>query len=154
MVACCRRIECLLIDEHSRYALDITERVANGKASRQEQKLALAAATGAAFDASGPQIGVGGWLAAAQARAAEAVAAALVAEDPAAWTIAAKFQCGYLRDIFGNPFQPTKTNGQRLQKSNADGAASVVRRESLSQTSRPMVNACLHRRTNYLAITG
>lgn len=82
-VACCRRIENLLADERSRYALAIAEKHADGQASRRERRLAKAAAAAAAFDANGPQIGVGGWLAAAQARAADAVAHVFDDEDPA-----------------------------------------------------------------------
>src|SRR5262249_4751337 len=44
--------------------------------------LAKAAAVAAAFDANGPQIGVGGWLAAAQARAAETVVGGFNDTDP------------------------------------------------------------------------
>ena len=77
-IACCRRIEPLLIDQRSRYALAMAEKLADGSAGRRERVLAADAANAAAFDLSSPRIGVGGWLAAAQARAAEAVAAALV----------------------------------------------------------------------------
>ena len=172
-IACCRRIENLLVDLRSRNALDIAEKLADGKAGRNERRLAIESANAAAFDASGPAVGVGGWLAAAQARAAEAVAATLAELDPAnvaaarakdavraqakarpnpqvgpastpssmsiswnsavsipssggtvpsevaAWTNEANIQCDYLRDIFGNPFHPTKTNRQDLQKSEA-----------------------------------
>lgn len=82
-IACCRRIEGLLVDQRSRYALDIAEKLADGRAGRRERHLAVAAANAAAFDASSPRMGVGGWLAAAQARAAETVAAALTEHNPA-----------------------------------------------------------------------
>jgi hypothetical protein len=82
-LACCRRIERCLADERCRQALELAERYVDGQATHHDWKRAAAAAAGAALDASSPHIGVGGWLAAAQARAAEAVAAALNEHDPA-----------------------------------------------------------------------
>jgi hypothetical protein len=184
-IACCRRVESLLADQRSRYALEIAEKLADGKAGRKERKLAAAAASAAAFDASSPRLSVGGWLAAAQARAAEAVAAALAEHDPAnvaaarakeavrarakavpiqkskviatpdsmapveitwnsgvivsasaaestvpseeaAWTQEAMIQSCYLRDIFGNPFQPRTINRKPIQQSNAIALARQI----------------------------
>jgi hypothetical protein len=87
-VACCREMESLLTDERSRNALTIAEKYADGQASRKEWRLGKWAADAAAFDASGPQLGVGGWLAVAQARAADSVAAVFDDEDPANLTAA------------------------------------------------------------------
>jgi hypothetical protein len=72
--ACCRRIVDLLADERSRYALDMCERYADGLARSKDWRRAGVAAEEAAFDAESPRLAHGPWLAAAQARAAEAVA--------------------------------------------------------------------------------
>ena len=158
-VACCRRIDGLVVDPRSRFALDVAEKLADGNAGRKERKHAVSAAGAAAFDASGSHVGTGGWMAIAQARASEAVAAVFDEQDPAnaaalareavralardptkigkafletigfstspgpseddIWTNEAKIQCGFLRDIFDNPFQPPRTKLAELPKCRA-----------------------------------
>jgi hypothetical protein len=82
-LACCRRLDEMLIDVRSRQALDIARRYVDHEASKKAWRVATLAASCAAIDASSPHIGVAGWRAAAQARAAEAVAGALCEPGPA-----------------------------------------------------------------------
>jgi len=72
--ACCRRIWELVADARSRHAIEVCERYADGLAGTKEWRRAGEAAAEAAFDAESPRLAHGPWLAAAQARAAEAVA--------------------------------------------------------------------------------
>src|SRR5262245_15763004 len=62
-IACCRRVEHILANEQCKHALEIAERCADDKASRQERRRALQSASIAALNASGPHVAVGGWLA-------------------------------------------------------------------------------------------
>jgi hypothetical protein len=74
--ACCRRLWELLPDARSRSAIETLEEYAGGRAGRRVLRRAASAATAAALEANGPRPATGPRLAAAQARAAEAVAAA------------------------------------------------------------------------------
>ncbi len=81
--ACCRRIWPLLSEPASRHAVEVAERYAEGQASRRALHQAVEEARAASLQMARPRVMVGGWLAAAQARAAEAVACTLEADDPA-----------------------------------------------------------------------
>jgi hypothetical protein len=71
--ACCRRLWQVLPDERSRNAVEICERYVDGQARKKELQQAAATALDAAIDAESPRLATGPWVAAAQARAAEAV---------------------------------------------------------------------------------
>ena len=75
-VWCARRVEHLLTDRRSRDALDVAERYARGRATREELDAAARAAAYAADDAAAY---------AADARAGAAAAAAVAAARDAAW---------------------------------------------------------------------
>jgi hypothetical protein len=81
--ACCRRVWPLLTDARSKQAVEIAERHADGLAGKKELRAAAELARAAYLDSARPQVTVGGWFAAASARAAEAVVLALPADDAA-----------------------------------------------------------------------
>jgi hypothetical protein len=81
--ACCRRLGPLLADERSRQAIDVAELYVDSLVSKKAYQQAVHAARAASLQAARPRIMMGEWLAAAQARAAEAIACTLEADDPA-----------------------------------------------------------------------
>jgi hypothetical protein len=81
--ACCRHLWHLLPDARSRDAIEVFERCADGQASWRERRQAIAAAAAAALEANGPRLTTAPRLAAAQARAADAVAGVFDAREGA-----------------------------------------------------------------------
>lgn len=81
--ACCRRLWELLPDARSRTAIEVFENYTVGRANRKELRRAASAAAAAAQEADAPRLATGPRLAAAQARAAEAVAGAFEAREGA-----------------------------------------------------------------------
>jgi hypothetical protein len=69
-VACARRVQHLMNDQRSIYALDVAERYANGNATNQELYAASDAADGAARDATREAASDAAWAASDAARAA------------------------------------------------------------------------------------
>jgi hypothetical protein len=88
--ACCRRVWPLLADERSRWAIEVAEQQADGLASHRDHARAVTLAQAAAAEAANPRNLALGWLAAARARAADAVVGALSDREPyeqaAIWT--------------------------------------------------------------------
>ncbi len=80
--ACCREIWPLLFEEH-RKAIELAELHADGYASKRALKEAIEPARAVTLEATTPRMVSRGWIAAAQARAAEAAMCALEADDPA-----------------------------------------------------------------------
>jgi hypothetical protein len=113
--ACCRRIWDLLTEEGSRKAVDVAERFADGLATDQDLSCAAEGARSAVtmFHILGDgNMYSEAWESAAHASAAE-WATISCASDPDYPSHAARYaggdpaaQCGLLRDVFRNPFQP------------------------------------------------
>jgi hypothetical protein len=119
--ACCRLVWPLLGEEHRR-TVEVAERVADGRADREEQAAASATARQAAL----ARADYNGWAAAqaaaatARPNAAEAARLALLrtfdawarhprspgAVDKRLWAECERCQCGLFRDLFRNPFRP------------------------------------------------
>jgi hypothetical protein len=113
-VACCRRIEYLLSDERTRRAMDLAELYADGMASEVDLAEADAEAWNARSQAWDEQVdsnrhadaaGAGEMAAWPAARDAAYLVAELSARV-AATSDMRPYQCGLLRDLFGNPFRP------------------------------------------------
>ncbi len=81
--ACCQRLWPLLPNAECREAIDCAERYAEGLLGKRAFQQAAELARVACLTALQPHKAAGGWLAAAQAKAAEAVTRALNADDPA-----------------------------------------------------------------------
>jgi hypothetical protein len=140
--AFCRRIEDLLLDERSRWAVDVGERFVDGMASEEELRHAHKAATDAAEDfvsRTSTSNVYGGGVSSAD-RKAKGLAARAAAEattplrpeaavatafeaaiergaamDGTAWAVEAlgvPARLALLRDVFGNPFRPVPFSPQ------------------------------------------
>ena len=94
----------LLTDPRSLAALEVAERYAHGKASREELVSARDAAWDAARDAAGYAAGSAAWAAAGSARDAAARDAARDAAWAAARDAAGAAQAAHIRTLVPNPF--------------------------------------------------
>jgi hypothetical protein len=116
--ACCRRMVHLWTDERCRTALEMSERFADGLASREELQAAhqgAVAAIWAASDEARDTVQVAAWVSAANAwDAADATGRvtakvlSVAAGDPALLAIERQDQARLLREIIPNPFVPAQ----------------------------------------------
>lgn len=119
-VACCRRISHHLTDERSKQAIDISERFADGLATKEELTRAWHAASSASYDRRrlAEWAGSPDWYYAGKFDYAAHLAAALNLNPIAAlswangekgntdrWEESRREQFLLLRDVFGNPFR-------------------------------------------------
>jgi hypothetical protein len=95
-VACCRAIWHLFGDECSRRAVEVSERYADGLVDRDE----LDDVNDIAWDCSE----VAGWVSSSSSEQEGAIEIARATT----FSVTAREQCVYLRDIFGNSFRPLR----------------------------------------------
>src|SRR5262245_8765645 len=113
-VACCRHIWQYLTDEPSRHAVEVAERLADGKATKAEQRAATLTAqrrSGAASCAAGFRAfhaaEAAAWNAAPEFARAVTTGEPYVSDDAynSAYSLERNAQSELIRDVFGNPFR-------------------------------------------------
>lgn len=102
--ACCRRAWDAIPDERGRQAVEVAERYADRRASRQELARAFAAAK-AAGDLGNAAFAAAG-ACAPRGNADRVATQAALAGDPRRWGAERAAQADLFRDVFGNPFRP------------------------------------------------
>jgi hypothetical protein len=102
--ACCRRAWPALADERSRRAVEVAERYADRRATRQELARAFIAARG--IGQAGHAAFAAATACAPRGNAGRVAAQAALAGNPRHWAAERTAQADLLRDIFGNPFVP------------------------------------------------
>ncbi len=101
--ACCRRVWHLLADPRSRHAVEVAERVADGKAFYAEMLAARASARAAV---TVPLNEDGGWPNTPETAAARVGYTRLAYLQAVAFALSDREQSDLLREIFGDPFRP------------------------------------------------
>jgi hypothetical protein len=129
--ACCRRLWHLFLDGRCRSAVEVMERHADGRASRDEQQAAHANAVAAARALTGNADVAIRFITDPDefyflyGKAAEALLHALTRKKPSARPAESAAQATILRDILGNPFRPVAVDPRWLTANTVDLARTI-----------------------------